>query len=109
MHAVVNGAAGRAGVLEGVEPFMIPAQQHRLSGFLQPGHHNLNIVRLADTIETADTLLQQIRVKRQVEHHQTAGELEVAPFGTDFGAEQHLRAVLFRGEPGGGAVAFDNR
>ena len=52
---------------------------------------DLDIVRLADTVETTDTLLQQIRVKRQVEHHQVAGELEVASFGADLGAQQHLR------------------
>ncbi len=49
---------------------------------------DLDIVRLADTVETTDTLLQQIRVKRQVEHHQVAGELEVASFGADLGAQQ---------------------
>ena len=64
---------------------------------------------LADTVKTADTLLQQIRVERQVEHHQIAGELEVTAFGADLRTQQHLSAGIFLGEPGGGAVAFDNR
>ena len=46
-------------------------------------HHDLDIVHLADTVQTADTLLQQIRVERQIEHHQLTGELEVAAFGAD--------------------------
>ena len=109
MDAVVDGAAGRAGMFEGIEPFVIPAHQHRLRGLFQVWNVDLDIVRLTDTVETADTLLQQIRVKRQVEHHQVAGELEVTSFGADFGAQQHLRAGVFFGKPRRGAVAFDNR
>ena len=109
VHAVVDGATGRAGMFEGVEPFVIPAHQHRLRGFFQVRNVDLDIVRLADTVETTDTLLQQIRVKRQVEHHQVAGELEVASFGADLGAQQHLGAGVFFSKPRRGAVAFDNR
>ena len=108
MHAVVNGTAGRAGVLERVQTFVIPAHQHRLGGSFQIRNVDLNIVGLADTVKTTDTLLQQIRVERQVEHHQVAGELEVAAFRADFRTQQHLSAGIFLGEPGGGAVAFDN-
>ena len=53
---------------------------------------DLNIAFLTDTVEAPDTLLQQIRVKRQIEHHQLIGKLEVTPFRTDFRAEQHLCA-----------------
>lgn len=69
----------------------------------------MDIVHLADTVQTADTLLQQIRVERQIEHHQLTGELEVAAFGADLGTQQHLRAFLFGGEVGSGAVALDDR
>ena len=61
---------------------------------------------LADTVETADALLEQIRVGRQVEQHQVMGELEVAAFAADFRADQYLGAELFVGEVGGGAVAL---
>ncbi len=63
---------------------------------------------LANTIQTADTLLQQIRVEGEIKHHQTAGELEVAPFGADFGAEQHLCAAVLFGEPRRRTVTFNN-
>ena len=45
---------------------------------------SLDIVRLTDTVETANTLLQQIRVERQIEHYQVAGKLEVTAFGANF-------------------------
>ena len=32
----------------------------------------LHVVKLADAVETADTLLQQIRIQRQVKQHQLA-------------------------------------
>lgn len=47
-------------------------------------------------------------MRRQVEHHQMVGKLEVAAFAADLGADQHLRAELFVGEVGGGAVAFED-
>lgn len=63
---------------------------------------------LADPVEAADALLEQVRVGRQVEQHQMVGELEVAAFAADFRADQHLGAELFVGEVGGGAVALKN-
>ncbi len=80
MDAVIDCPAGRTGVFKRIQSFVIPAQQHGLCGLLQPRHQNLNIVRLTDTIQTTDTLLQQVRVKRQIEHHQTAGKLEITAF-----------------------------
>ncbi len=96
MYVVVNGTTGRAGMFKRIQTFMEPAHQHGLGGFFQIRNVDLNVVRLANTIQTADTLLKQIRVEGQIEHHQTAGELEVTPFGADFGTEQYLcAAVLF--------------
>lgn len=66
-------------------------------------------MRLTDTIQTPNTLLQQIRVEWQVKHYHVAGELEVTSFRTDFRAQQYLRAGVFFGKPGGSAVTFDNR
>ena len=80
VNAVVDGTTGRAGVLECVQTFMEPANQHRLGGFFEERHVDLNIVRLTDTVQTADTLLQQVRVEWQIKHHQVAGELEVTAF-----------------------------
>ncbi len=52
-------------------------------------------MRLTNTIQTPNTLLQQIRVKWQIEHHEMAGKLEVTAFRSDFGTEQNLCAAVF--------------
>ncbi|MNS47954.1 hypothetical protein D3C72_805060 [compost metagenome] len=109
VHLIVNGAPGRAGVFKRVQTFVEPTYQHRLGSFFQERNVDLNIMSLADTVQTANTLLQQVRVKRQIEHHQMAGELEVTALGADFGAEQHLRAAVLFTKPGRRAVAFDDR
>ncbi|MNZ40271.1 hypothetical protein D3C78_577840 [compost metagenome] len=61
---------------------------------------------LADPVEAADALLEQVRVGRQVEQHQVVGELEVAAFGADFRTDQHLGAEFLVGEVRRGAVAL---
>ncbi|MNT94095.1 hypothetical protein D3C72_2357100 [compost metagenome] len=63
-----------------IQPFVEPTHQHGLRGIFQERDVDLNIMRLANTVQTANTLFQQIRVKRQIEHHQFAGELEVTAF-----------------------------
>ena len=108
MHAIVNGTTGRAGMFKRIQPFVEPAHQHRLGGFFQIRNVDLNVVRLTNTVQTTNTLLQQVRVERQIEHHQTAGELEVTPLGADLRAEQHLGTAVLFGEPRRGAVALDN-
>ena len=108
MHLIINGAARRAGMFKRVQTFVEPAYQHGLRGFFQIRHVDLNIMRLADTIQTADALLEQIRVKRQIEHHQVAGELEVTAFRADFRAQQNLCAAVLFSEPRRGAVALDD-
>lgn len=47
---------------------------------LRVGHVDFDGILLTDTIQSADTLFQQIRVERQIEQHQMAGKLEVTPF-----------------------------
>ena len=70
---------------------------------------NLNIMRLTNTVQTANTLFQQIRVERQVKHHQIAGELEVTPFGADFRTQHYLGAAIFFAKPCCGAVTLNDR
>jgi hypothetical protein len=91
-----------------VQAFVEPAHQHALGRFFQVRDVDLDIVRLANTVQTANTLLQQVRVEWQVKHHQMAGELEVTPFRADFRAQQNLCAAILFTEPGGSAVALDN-
>ena len=105
---VLQGVAGRAGVEERVERFVVPLEQAFLRAALQVGDMQLDGVLLADTVQTADTLFQQVRVGRQVEHHQVVRKLEVAAFAADLGADQHLGAELFIGKVGGCPVALQN-
>ena len=108
VHLIVNGAARRAGMFKRIQTFVEPAHQHGLGRFFQIRHVDLNIVRLTDTIQTTDTLLQQIRVERQIEHHQVAGELEVTAFRTDFRTQHNLSAAVLFGKPRRSAVAFND-
>ena len=105
---VLQGVAGGAGIEEGVQRLVIPLEQALLGAVLQVRYVQLDGVSLADPVEAADALLEQVRVGRQVEQHQMVGELEVAAFAADFRADQHLGAELFVGEVGGGAVALEN-
>ncbi|CSC77124.1 Uncharacterised protein [Vibrio cholerae] len=64
---------------------------------------------MTNTVQTSDTLLKQIRVERQIEHHQLVRKLEVTTFGADFTTDQHLRAALFLGKVSSGFIAFNDR
>ena len=77
-HCFEYRASGRAGLLECVQTIVIPELQGALGGALQIGNVDLDGILLTDTIQSADTLFQQIRVERQIEQHQMAGKLEVA-------------------------------
>ncbi|MNP52729.1 hypothetical protein D3C76_1471390 [compost metagenome] len=59
---------------------MIPELQGALGSPFQIGNVDLDGILLTDTIQSADTLFQQIRVEGQIEQHQMAGKLEVAAF-----------------------------
>lgn len=53
---VLQGVAGRAGVEEGVEAFVVPLEQALLRAVLQVRDMQLDGVLLADTVEAADAL-----------------------------------------------------
>ncbi len=107
-EAVLQGVAGRAGVEEGVQCLVIPLEQAFLRTGFQIRHVQLDGVLLADAVETADALLEKVRMRWQIEQHQMVAELEVAAFTADFRADQHLRAKLLVGEVGRGAVALED-
>ena len=67
-----------------------------------------DIFRLADTVQTTDTLFHKGGIQRQVEENQVMGKLEVTAFGTDFRCNQQVRAV-FLAEVCGSLVAGHNR
>jgi len=94
--------------LEGVQAEMIPLGDGGIGSAGKIGDVNLNRIRLANTVEAADALLDEARVEREIPENEVVGELEVAPFAADFGTEEDLRAGGFC-EPGGLAVALHER
>jgi len=105
---MLQGVAGRAGVEERIQRFVVPLEQALLRAGFQVRHVQFDHMFLADPVQTADPLFQQVGVGRQVEQHQVVGELEVAAFAADFRTDQHLGAEFFIGEVGGGAVTFED-
>ena len=73
-------AGRRAGLLECIQTIVIPELQGALGSPFQIGDVDLDGILLTDTVQSADTLFQQIRVEWQIEQHQMAGKLEVATF-----------------------------
>jgi len=68
----------------------------------------LDVVALADAVEAADALFEQVRIQRHVPEDQMMRELEVAAFRADLRTDQ--QACAFRiGEIRGVAVAVDDR
>ena len=67
---VLQGVAGGAGIEEGVQRLVVPLEQALLGAVLQVRYVQLDGVSLADPVEAADALLEQVRVGRQVEQHQ---------------------------------------
>ena len=105
---LLQGVAGRTGIEEGVQGGVVPLEQALLGAAFQIGHMQFDGVALADAVEAADALFEQVRVGWQVEQHQMMGELEVAAFGADFRADQHLGAEFLVGEVGRGTVALED-
>ena len=105
---MLQGVTGRAGVEERVQCFVVPLEQALLRAGLKVRHMQFDHVLLADPVQTADPLLQQVRVGRQVEQHQVMGKLEVTTFTADFGTDQYLGAELFVCEVGSSTVALQN-
>ncbi len=99
-------AIGRAGA-ERVQAFVVPARQHVLRAVVHGQDMDGDVVLLADAVESADALFQQVRIQRQVPQDQPMGELEVAPFRADLRAQQQARAVGL-GKVRGVAVALDD-
>ncbi len=67
---------------------------------------HLYVLALADPVEAADALFQQVGIEGQVEQDQVVGELEVAPLAADLGTHQGLGTPGLVGEVGGRAVAL---
>ena len=101
----VQGRPCRANMLEGVDTFVQPAHQHGLRGGAETRHMDLDGMPLADAIEAADALFDQIGILRHIEQHQMARKLEVAALAADFGTDQQLCVFFGIGEIGRRAIA----
>ena len=105
---VLQGVTGRAGALECIERQVIPLEQALLCSSFDVRHVQLNDFALTNAVEATDTLLQQVRVCRQVKHDQVVSKLEITALTADFRADHDLCAKFFIGEERSGAVAFDD-
>ncbi len=88
-----------------IQPFMIPAGDDLLAAPLEIGDENLNGLLLADAVEAADALLEQLGIGRQVEEEELVAELEITPLAADLRTDQHPRSLCLS-KPGGIAVAL---
>ena len=86
-------AAIRRAALERIHALIEPAQHYLLCRAGVSDGMNADVVLLANAIEAADALFKQVRIERQVPHHDAMGELEVATFRADFRTEQQACAV----------------
>ncbi len=75
-------------VCQGVQPRVVPLEHGFLRTVQQVGYVYLNFLHLADTVQSPDTLFEQVWVKRQVEQDQVMSELKVPPLAADLGAQQ---------------------
>ena len=98
---------GRTDVLKRIDALVQPAHQHTLRGIAKARHMNLDRKALADAIEAANALFNEIGILRHIEQHQMSRKLEIAAFAADFRTHQQLRVFFGVGEVGGGAVTGD--
>ena len=97
----------RAGFFKRIQAGVVPMEHHRQRAVFQIRYVDFDGVGLADAIQAANALLEQIGIQRQIEQHQMMGKLEIAAFAADFRADQHLAAGFLVGKERRGAVAFD--
>ncbi len=86
-------------------PFVVPAGQHMLRAVGDGQDMDVDVVLLADPVESADALFEQVRIQRQIPQDQAVRELEVASLRADLRAQQQARAIGL-GEIRGVAVAL---
>ena len=82
-----------------LDPYFFGATRH-------VGKMNMDGTGLADPVEPANALLEELGVFWEVPKDEVVGKLEVAPFATDLGTEEHA-GTFGVGKVGGLAVALD--
>ena len=66
-----------------LQPLVIPTRQHLLRTALEVRRVHVDGLGLADAIEPADALLEQLRIQRQIKQHEVVHKLKVAPFAAN--------------------------
>ncbi len=92
--------------LKSIECLVIPVGEHMGACAFLERDMNMDGRCLADTVEAADALFQQLRVVGEVEQDEVVGELKIPAFATDLGTNEQAGTVLL-GEIGGVAVALE--
>ena len=92
--------------LKGVERLVIPVGEHMGARAFLERNMNMDGRGLADAVEAADALFQQLGIIGQVEQDEVVSELKIPAFAADFGANEQAGTVLL-GEVGGVAVALE--
>jgi hypothetical protein len=92
--------------LKGVERLVIPVGEHMGARAFLERDMDMDGRGLADAVEAADALFQQLGVIGQVEQDEVVGELKIPALAADFGANEQAGSILF-GKVGGIAVALE--
>src|SRR4051812_1208817 len=93
---------------ESIQSFMEPAREHFLSTAEDEWNVDLNLCRLPDAIETADTLFKKFRIERKIEENEMMRKLKIPAFTANLRTNQNAGATLIR-KPGGIAIALNKR
>ena len=64
LHSDIHRMTCRAGMFKRSQAFVVPAEHDMLRGVFQVGYVQADGCALTDTVETADTLFQQVRIQR---------------------------------------------
>ena len=93
---------------KGVHTLMIPPREDFALGAGHERHMDIDRGALADAVESADALFEQLGILREIEKHEVMRKLEVPSLAADLRAEQDARALV-AGEECGIAIALKQR
>ena len=94
------------GVGKDAKALVVKLYPYLFGGLLDVGKMDMDGTGLADTIEPANSLFHELGVFGEVPKNEVVGKLEVAPFATDLGTEEHA-GTFGISKVGGLAVALD--
>ena len=80
---------GGHGAIKNAHSLVVKLYPDFFGGSWNVGKMNMDGTGLADPVEPANALLHKLGVFREVPKDEVMGKLEVAPFATDLGTEEH--------------------